>query len=396
MTSDREGQDGDGSSIRAVLLTNFISPNMTEVFRGVARRLATFTVLLSVPMEANRQWSPDHEDLDVVVQRNVTFRRRRRHPSGYAEDQFVHVPYDSWRQLARRRPDVVVSHELGARSIFAAMYARRYKTAFVLCVFLSERTEAGLARRRSSLRRRLVRRADVVTCNGPSGRRYLVRELGVDVARLMPVEYAADPRKLYRGSIRPFVETGLEFLTIGQLVERKGVEPALAALVELAVCHPDEPVVWNVVGVGPLHGLFDAANLPANLRVDLLGHLEPDEIVAMYARSEVLLFPTLADEWGLVTEEALGSGLAVLGSVHSQSVETLVQDDINGFTFDPERPGDILVALERWRSLAPEQRVAMRERGRGSVVERTPERAADQLVVACEVAIARRGRRKQR
>ena len=51
----------------------------------------------------------------------------------------------------------------------------------------------------------------------------------------------------------------------------------------------------------------------------------------------VLVFPTLADEWGLVVNEALAAGVPVLGSLYSQAVEELVRDGENGWTFRPDR-----------------------------------------------------------
>ena len=47
------------------------------------------------------------------------------------------------------------------------------------------------------------------------------------------------------------------------------------------------------------------------------------------------MFPSLADEWGLVPIEAMASGLPVLGSVLAQSVEAEVTEGRNGWIFDP-------------------------------------------------------------
>ena len=59
----------------------------------------------------------------------------------------------------------------------------------------------------------------------------------------------------------------------------------------------------------------------------------------------MLVLPTLADEWGVVVNEAMSAGLPVLGSVYSQAVEELVEDGHTGWTFAPDRPESLDAAL---------------------------------------------------
>lgn len=379
--------------VHLVFLVNFVAPNLLHVFRELGRRCGKFTVICSVPIEGNRQWQPETEGLDVRNQRTWTITRTAHHPSGYRELNYIHVPLDTWGQLRKLKPDAVVSLELGARTMFSAAY-RTFKrdVTHVAAVLASERSEAGRGGLRLAMRRSLIKRVDGLTFNGPSCKRYLMG-LGADEQKLSPWDYAADPRKAYSGPLK--VETGqpspLRLLTVGQLSERKGVLQSLTKLTEYATANPNQQLHWSLVGDGPLGKTIREATLPANLTVSLEGHCDPQQIQQHYQNHHVMLFPTLGDEWGLVVNESLASGLPVIGSCHSQAVETIVAPERNGFVFDPEQKASLASAIDRFLNLSPSQRTTMKALARQSVQDRTPAQSADQMIEAVYSAMLRRG-----
>ncbi|MCC6511309.1 MAG: glycosyltransferase family 4 protein, partial [Pirellulaceae bacterium] len=303
--------------------------------RQVSQHVAKLNILVSVPMEANRNWQADNHGLPVITQRTWTKRKLQRHPGGYTEELFVHFPVDTWSQLHRLNPDCVVSLEMGMRSIQSAIYCRlwRRRCRHVLSVYGSERSEAGRGLLRRYLRRGLLRVADVVTFNGPSCKRYLLSQ-GTSVDRLLPWNYAADPSKAYRGSLALGRDAqSLRMLTVSQLIPRKGVDRALESLVAWATNHPDQPIEWAIAGTGPQASDLQQITPPANLTIHWLGHCDSERLQQLYADYPINFFPTLGDEWGLVVDEALASGQVVLGSGFSQAVETLIQPNFNGGTF---------------------------------------------------------------
>ena len=389
----------DGTATRVlpdahlVFLVNFVAPNLLQVFRDIAKRCGRFTVVCSVPIEGNRQWRPETEGLDVRNQRTWTITRTAHHPSGYREPNYIHVPLDTLGQLRRLKPDAIISLELGARTMFSAAY-RTFKreVTHIAAVLASERSEAGRGGLRLAMRRSLIRRVDGLTFNGPSCKRYLMG-LGAQEQKLSPWDYAADPRKAYAGPLK--AEMGqpnpLRLLTVGQLSERKGVIQSLALLTEYATKHPNQRLHWSLVGDGPLGQAIREATLPANLTLSLEGHCEPQQIQQHYESHHAMLFPTLGDEWGLVVNESLASGLPVIGSCHSQAVETIVASEQNGFVFDPEQKASLALALDQFLSLSPSQRTTMKTVARQSVQERTPARSADQMIEAVYAAMLRRG-----
>ncbi len=113
------GQSASVSAAHVVLLVNFVAPNMRGVFQEISRRVGRLTILSSVAVESNRQWNADWGELDVVVQRTWTITRHPKHPGGYRDVNYIHLPLDTIRRLKRLRPDVIVSLELGARTVLS-------------------------------------------------------------------------------------------------------------------------------------------------------------------------------------------------------------------------------------------------------------------------------------
>jgi glycosyltransferase involved in cell wall biosynthesis len=61
------------------------------------------------------------------------------------------------------------------------------------------------------------------------------------------------------------------------------------------------------------------------------GFARQDQLPQLYRSAKILLFPTQADVWGVVANEACASGLPVLVSPFAGSAGELIRDGENGF-----------------------------------------------------------------
>ncbi len=365
--------------MRVALLTNFIPPYRKPLFEQIARRVGDLRVLVSVATESNREWRPEWEGLDVVVQRTVSRRRVWRHPQGFEDVTYVHFPYDTLWQLWRYRPSVVVSGELGLRSLQAALYRRwAPRVHLLLWATLSDHTEQGRGRLRHWLRRWLFRQADGVVVNGHSGRRY-VRRFGVDDARIFIANQTfAVGEYLCLPSTRSVVQAH-RLLYVGQLIPRKGLDLLLGSLARWATDHPGQRVEMRVVGDGAQRAELETLPVPSNVVVEFLGSRDYAELKSVYADAGILVFPTLADEWGLVVNEAMAAGLPVLGSLYGQSVEELVTDGMTGWTYRPDHPLEMDAALGRALATPLPELDCMRAAARERVAGLTPQFVAARI-----------------
>jgi glycosyltransferase involved in cell wall biosynthesis len=375
-------------SVRVALLTNFVAPYRVPLFEAVARRVGELTVFVSTEMERGRPWTFAPGCLRVVVQQTLTVPRRI-HRTGYRESVSVHIPLDTTRRLEQYAPDVIVSGEMGARTLGAMRFGVRHRVPLVVWATVSERSESEWGSVRHAFRRWMLRRAAHVLVNGASGARYL-SSLGVPPERMTRMPATT--------SLGPFLSLPLErnggpalrLLCVGNLIERK----APAALLEAArsVAGAARPVDLTFVGDGPLRPLLEqqAGRETAGLRVNFTGPVAYEALPEHYARAHVLAFPTLTDEWGLVVNEALAAGVPVLGSRASQAVEELVVDGLNGWILAGSDPASIARGLERVLHTPPARRAEMQSAARASSAGLDPEAAADTMVSVIErVARAR-------
>lgn len=374
--------------IRVAFMTNFIPPYWKPVLTSLSERYPNLRILVSTPMEPNRSWDVDWQGLDVVLQKTLTLRGKWRHPKGFREQLFVHLPIDTVAQLRRFRADVVISAEMGFRTLLGLLYRKlQPQSKLVIWAEIAESTERGRGLLRNLFRRLLGHQADMFIVMGESGARYL-RTLHIQDSKILQIPYATKVHLFTETSLTKTPEQARRWLYVGQLIERKGLMPFLDVAVRWASANRDCTIEFLIAGDGPIRDELNHFACPANLRVRLLGHVPYGNVSTIYADSGVFVFPTLADTWGLVVNEAMASGLPVLGSVYSQAVEMLVSEGENGWNFEPDNARDTYNAIDRCMKTPMEELHLMRERARSTALGLTSEDMARRIELAVDSILA--------
>ncbi|HSU58161.1 MAG TPA: glycosyltransferase family 4 protein [Bryobacteraceae bacterium] len=332
-----------------------------------------FRVLLSTPMESNRPWALEWEGLDVVVQKTLTLKGRWKHPRGFSETTDVHFPLDTVSQLRKFFPDIIISTEMGLRSVLALASAKLRRSSLILWTEVNELTEHGRGRTRGIIRKILARHAQGFLALGTGGVDYMAG-LGAPPEKIFKLLYTTDVRRFAAESGKR--ENPIRLLYVGQLIERKGLLQFASALGEWAERHPEQKVALTFAGDGPLREKLQMNSGPPNLAVEFLGNLSYAHLPSVYAKAGVLVFPTLADTWGVVVNEAMAAGLPVLGSVYSQAVQELVIHGRNGWTFRPDKPEEMYGVIHECLTTPLETLDRMRDSARKTALELTPARVA--------------------
>lgn len=135
----------------------------------------------------------------------------------------------------------------------------------------------------------------------------------------------------------------LRVLTVARLVEKKGVEDAIAAIALVRQTHPD--VHYDIVGDGPLRSQIEALidHLDLHETVALHGAQSSEYVRHMMNDAHVFLLPSVTsrtgDEEGLpvVLLEAQGAGLPVVSTLHAGIPEEVVHGE-TGFLAPEHAP----------------------------------------------------------
>lgn len=368
-------------SARVAILTNFILPDRKALFGAIGGKVRELKVFLSTAPAAEPRYVKD-DGFQVTVQKSATLPSPWSHPIGFTDSANVVLPYDTGRQLMEYRPDVVISGECGLRSLQSSAYClRQTYCPLVLWATLSEHTEAGRGCLRGVTRRWLFKRAAAVFVNGQSGRRYVER-MGCDPYKITVVPYTVPISKFRPTYARPSRTEARRLLYVGQLSERKGILPFVENLALFCTKNPTFPVELLIVGSGPLEQRLKTHTLGGRGTIRFLGAVPYDDLPSIYASSDIFVFPSLADEWGLVVGEAMAAGLPVFGSIYSQAVEELVSEGVTGWVFHPDRPNELMSRLSQVLFASAENVDEMGTLAAKRISVLTPDAVAEQIVGA--------------
>jgi glycosyltransferase involved in cell wall biosynthesis len=101
-----------------------------------------------------------------------------------------------------------------------------------------------------------------------------------------------------------------------------------------------------VIGDGPLRSSLEAAAAGLDT-VRFLGFRNQMELPLFYAIADLLVLPSIREPWGLVVNEAMAAGCAILASDRVGAAKDLVRDGINGAIFPAGSVPALAQSLER-------------------------------------------------
>ncbi len=157
------------------------------------------------------------------------------------------------------------------------------------------------------------------------------------------------------------------FLASMRFVEKKNAPRLLQAFAQCRQSAPPASQAWDLVilGDGPLNNELKqaVASLGLTHAVHFPGFKQYHELPTYYGLASAFVHPSTVEQWGLVVNEAMASGLPVLVSEKCGCASDLVREGRNGFTFDPFDVGRAAELMTKLSSLAPP---ALDEMGKAS------------------------------
>lgn len=216
--------------------------------------------------------------------------------------------------------------------------------------------------------RSACRRADRIVAVSECTKRDIVRLFGIDPAKIEVIYQGCDEMFAERRSAAELDRAAREYglperylLNVGTLEERKNLLEVVQALEHL-------PAEIHLVAVGgrtaytarveryaAKHGLTD--------RIHLLHKVTYRDLPLLYARAEVMVYPSRYEGFGIPIIEALNAGIPVVAATGSCLEEAGGPDQLY---VSPDDPAELARAVSRILD-DPELRRTLAERGRAYV-----------------------------
>lgn len=193
------------------------------------------------------------------------------------------------------------------------------------------------------------------------------------------------------GRALPEAMRGRYFLGVNRFVAKKNLPVLVRAYHAFRKGRGDDPADWPLVllGDGAERGAIEHEIDRLGLRRHVLvpGFLQIDRLPEFYATAGAFVHASTTEQWGLVVNEAMASGLPVVVSRRCGCVEELVEDGVTGLTFDPFDETAITAALRAASALA--NRDALIEAARARIAEWNVDRFGAGLARAARTASLR-------
>ena len=283
------------------------------------------------------------------------------------------------RELKAFAPGVVFSSGFSIWTFIAIILKRIYGWKVIV---LYEGSSPSVDRTDSVFhtywRSTLARRVDAFCTNSRAGKNYLAQFLGIPSEKIFrqPYEVPIPEMRQSTTSGEKKEPTRLIFVTVGQLIERKGLRQLIEAAHVLCSSGLKGKFSLWIVGDGPLRAelerKIEKLNLGDNVR--FWGYVPNHQLKDVLNNADVFVFPTLEDVWGVAVLEAMAIGKPVLCSKYAGAAE-LISKGKDGWIFDPYDPTEI-ASLMRWFIDNPALISEMGKNAKVKMKDYTPEIAA--------------------
>lgn len=360
--------------LKIALVVNEPPPYRIPIFNRIARSPAIdLRVIFCCRREPNRSW-----DLPPLAFEHIFLNERISEVNG----RYIHNNPDVLMALSRFHPDVVLCNGFNPTHIYAFLWTRIMRRAYVSMTDGTLQSEQALSALHRRLRRYVYRRARAFVAASQGGMA-LYRSYAVPAEKCFHSCLAVDNARFHPHA--GCIEKEWDFLFCGRL--EAGKHPAFAVEVAFqSALRLRRRLSLLFAGSGRLEDELRRriATLADWLDVHFHGFASQAELPGIYRSAKIFLFPTQADVWGVVANEACAAGLPVIVSPHAGVAEELIVDEHNGYI----RPLDI----NAWTDCAvgllnnPERLRAMGERSLLLVEPYHFDAAAAGIVNACKAA----------
>ena len=149
------------------------------------------------------------------------------------------------------------------------------------------------------------------------------------------------------------------FLCVSRFLERKN----LFNLIKSFSNYQKEGGIWGlkIIGSGNLYLKLKkyAENITNNEKIEIINWLQISELVDYYKNASGFILPSHFDNWGLVVNEAISSGLPCIVSQNCGCAVDLIKNNESGFVFDPNKNFELQNYMKKVENLTKDEQFKM-------------------------------------
>jgi glycosyltransferase involved in cell wall biosynthesis len=367
--------------MRLAILTNILTPYRIPLYEALRRRVDDFTVLLMAEREENRDWKLSPHSFKTEVLPGIHFR-----PFGYSVS--LHLNHGVTSVLRRINPDIVLSGGFGPANLSAWLYCRLFGKKFI-----------GWGE--VTLRERL-RFPTVQTCF----RQWITSRSAGSIASSSEaaaffVHYGAKPHTVLKAitpfDVRLFHDRAEAFrrepsflsmrkkysrpilLSVGRITAMKGYSELFKIYQRILESSPEASLL--IVGDGPDQLLYEKEARDRGWHnVHFIGFIQEAELPHYLAISDLFIFHTLYDTFGLVLSEAMAAKLLAVSSLHAAATHDLIEEGITGFRIDPRETESAASIILRALKMTEGEKASITEAAYAKVKESDIELSAEIMI----------------
>ena len=301
--------------------------------------------------------------------------------------------------LDELRPDVVAICGYERAEMRAALSWCNKNQKIAVLMSDSKRDDAPRKAWKEAIKKQLVRRFDAGLVAGAAHRSYLI-SLGIPDNRIFDgydvVDNAAFAALADKWRGEPRLIEKPYFLAVNRFVARKNLARVIEAWSGYRARAARDfgvQIAWDLVlcGAGEEEeNLRELARQTGLNGVHFTGFVQQEEVARWMAGAGAFVHAALQDQWGLVVNEAMACGLPILLSRACGCAPELLEENRNGWTFDPTSADEL---SERMNYLAheisEEQRAQLGAASREIIAQWPPERFGAGLLQCARAAGAR-------
>ena len=307
--------------LKIALVVNEPPPYRIPIFNLIAATAGIqLQVIFCCRREPNRLW-----DLPAFAFNHVFLRERITTVNG----RYIHNNPDVLLALSRFNPDVVVGNGFNPTHLYTLAWSLFKRKPYVPMTDGTAISEQALSKWHRRIRQFTYKRSAsfIAASNGGIA---LYHRYGVERSRCFKSCLCIDNSRFESRVSR--ADKDFDFIFCSRIEASKNPDFALQVAATSAQML-ERRVRMLFVGSGNEDESTRALahQLSGQVESHFHGFASQQDLPALYQSARIFLFPTRADVWGVVANEACAAGLPVLVSPHAGVAGELIVDGLNGF-----------------------------------------------------------------